>query len=133
MHVLRAMTAGLCLLTAAMPRPTVRAAAPEDGPGDPVWEARVISLVRRLGDDDFGKREEAQRLLLREGEKLVPFLGRLGPPQGPEAHRRLAAIRRALVGVAEDIRQLLTAMPEIAGEDKPNVPPELKALIVSNQ
>jgi hypothetical protein len=105
--------------------------------GDPANQAsqqeRVEDLVRQLGDEQFRKRESAQRQLLAAGEAILPILDRLGPQVDPEVQNRLRRIRYALVGYAADIERLLRAMPEITDEHKPDLSPELHALIAAQQ
>src|SRR5262245_2869914 len=72
------------------------ALAEEEVPTDAASEARVKKLVEQLGDTRYPLRESAQKALLKEGERILPILEKLGPVADPEVRRRLDGIRRVL-------------------------------------
>jgi hypothetical protein len=74
------------------PRPekVVRVGLIQQIPYEPELAARVARLVKQLDDDDFEKREAAQRELEKLGPVGLGYLRRLGPKLvAPEAKRRL--------------------------------------------
>jgi len=64
---------------------------PAPKPSDAMAE-RVKSLVSKLNDDDFKKREGAQIELIAAGAVVVPLLEELKPAQPPEAQQRIEQI-----------------------------------------
>src|SRR4051812_46657240 len=69
-------------------------------PAQARWEEHVFTLIEQLGDDDFERREAAQRALLREGARVVPLLEKRLDHKDTEVRSRLARVRYELVGYA---------------------------------
>lgn len=134
MRLLKTVVVLLGGLTAGWP---LSVSAGEPAPKGPTrgaeWEKRVISLVEKLGHDQYYQREAAQRALLKEGPAILPVLDKLGPQADPEIQFRLRTLRYRLVGFLDDIRRCLAASPEIEHESRPSLPPELQGLISSHQ
>lgn len=61
---------------------------------DPVSGARVVKLIRQLGDDSFAVREIASRTLRLEGPHAVPWLRQAAHSADPEMARRAREICR---------------------------------------
>jgi hypothetical protein len=97
------------------------------------FEQQVAALVRQLGDDDFERREAAQRALLRLGPDILPVVEKLGPQEDEEVRQRLHRIHRRLVGLFDDLRAALAALPEPGPDARPAIPEGLQRLILQSQ
>ncbi len=74
---------------------------------DPKFVSRVTGLVRQLGDSDFDRRQAAQKQLVAFGPAALPILDTLEPFDDPEVEHRVRAIRRAVGGPVEELREAL--------------------------
>ena len=128
MRLLKTVLVLLGGLTAGWPPPLPAREPPaKQAPRGPEWEKHVISLVEKLGHDEYPQREAAHRALLKEGPAILPVLDKLGPQTDPEIQSRLRRLRYRL-GFLEDIRRRLAALPEI-DDSRPPLPEDLKHLI----
>jgi hypothetical protein len=95
--------------------------------------ADVAALVKQLGDPKFASRELAQKELMKRGEAIVPELDKLAVTTDAETAERLRKIRYKLVGYKDDIRRLLSEMPERSYVGAVPVSEELRGLIADHQ
>lgn len=65
-------------------------------PLDPKTLAKVKAYIRDLGSEDFDKREQATKALLKLDESVAPFLREALTNDDPEVRRRSAAILERL-------------------------------------
>ena len=133
MRLLKTVLVLLGGLTAGWPLPLPAQEPPaKQVPRGPEWEKHVISLVEKLGHDEYQQREAAQRALLKEGPAILPVLDKLGPQTDPEIQVRLRRLRYRVAGFLEEIRRRLAAFPKIDGS-RPPLPEDLKHLILLYQ
>ena len=83
------------------------ATAAEPAEADSKFVSRVRGLVRRLGDEDFDLRQAAQKQLVAIGSAALPVLDTLEPFADPEVEHRVRAVRRAIGGPVEELREAL--------------------------
>jgi hypothetical protein len=107
--------------------------AADGAASSPDLEEQVRALVRQLADSDFARREAAEKALLRLREGVVPALAKLGPQDDAEVRKRLARVRRALVGPQEDLRAALAATPPIPEDTRLPLAEGLRLVITANQ
>src|SRR4051812_10590703 len=62
-------------------------------------DKRVLALVGQLGDDEFARREAAQKALLAEGPAILPILEKRAPQTDPEVRERLRKLHYDLGGI----------------------------------
>lgn len=91
-------------------------------------KARVAGLIAQLGDEDFARREAAQRALVAEGERLVPLIDALPPVDDAEVGLRLKRIRYELAGYKDDIDTLLGGMEPVQYTGRPLPSPLLSLM-----
>ena len=119
----RVAGSGLLLLALAACSPAAR--TPVEGPEDrgqpepqvaPALIKEWESLIAQLGNDDYQKRQSAQKRLLDAGEKCLPLLETNMQHKDPEVRLRVREIRTALKirGVQGDPSLFAEAMRAVA-------------------
>ena len=96
-----------CLTVALIVLSIGNATALEPAEADPKFVSRVTGLVRQLGDENFDRRQAAQKQLVAFGPAALPILDRLEPFADPEVEHRVRAVRRAVGGPVEELREAL--------------------------
>ena len=96
--------------------------------------ARVKELIRELGTDDFGHRQEAQKRLEALGPVVLPILDSLEPFADSEVAFRIREVRRAVGGVGAELRRVLEAYaPLLTGsESRQELGPRTLKLIAAH-
>jgi hypothetical protein len=107
------------------------AAAPPPGPAE--YAKRFATLVTQLGDDDFERRQQAERELVALGSAILPLIDRLGTHTDLEVRVRLRRIRLAVGGAVEELRDALAKLPPLEEERRAELPEALTRLISAHQ
>jgi hypothetical protein len=83
-------------------------------------EQHVRRLVEDLGDPSHRRRETAHKKLIDAGEKILPILDKLAPPQDLEVRVRLARIRERLT--RRDVVLAMDPKVEFVEDSKQQMP-----------
>jgi hypothetical protein len=96
-------------------------------------DKRFQAMLTQLGHDNFDRRQQAERELIRLGPAILPLIDRVEPHPDLEVRNRLHRVRRAVGGAVEELRDALAALPPLPAEERAELPEGLKRLIQSAQ